>query len=146
MTCEYFFKNAKWVGALERNADSFAILRGRFSVSAPEKVTLHVLGLGFFKCYINGVCINPDSFLPLSSEYEAGCEPSGEIFSGHRVYVPEFDITSYVKEGENSIAIHYGGGGTPSASAPSDCRRSFTAFPSRERTVRSTLCPTRPAA
>ena len=110
MNQEFYFKNANWVGAKERDADTFSILRGRFNVEEYEKVTLNVLGLGFFKCYINGICINPDTFLPLSSEYEASCEPKDEVLTGHRVYVPQFDITNYVKVGNNVIVMQYGGG------------------------------------
>ena len=110
MKQEFYFKNAKWVGAKERDADTFSMLRGRFYVETYEKVTLNVLGLGFFKCYINGICINPDTFLPLSSEYEASCDPKNEVLAGHRVYVPQFDISKYVKAGDNVIAMQYGGG------------------------------------
>ena len=110
MNRAYFFKNAKWVGARECSTDTFSILRGRFDINEYEKVTLNVLGLGFFKCYINGECINPDTFLPLSSEYEASCEPKDEMLTGHRIYVPRFDISKYVKVGVNVIALQYGGG------------------------------------
>ena len=110
MNQDFYFKNDKWVGAKERDADTFSILRGRFYVEMYERVTLNVLGLGFFKCYINGICINPDTFLPLSSEYEASCEPKDEVLTGHRVYVPQFDITNYVKVGNNVIVMQYGGG------------------------------------
>ena len=110
MTCERFFKDAKWVGAAERDANDFFILRSKFQISFVKKVTANVLGLGFFKCYVNGVCINPDTFLPLSSDYEGGCDPEGEVLSGHRIYVPSFDITEFVREGENTIAVHFGGG------------------------------------
>ena len=110
MKQEFYFKNARWVGAKKRDADTFSILRGKFYVEKYEKVTLSVLGLGFFKCYINGICINPDTFLPLSSEYEASCEPKDEVLTGHRVYVTQFDISKYVKVGDNVIAVQYGGG------------------------------------
>jgi hypothetical protein len=110
MEGSYFFKNAAWVGKAERTPGTFAVLRGHFNISAIRKVTLNVLGLGFFKCYINGKCVNPDTFLPLSSDFEATCDPKGEILSGHRIYVPTFDITSFVTPGENVIAIHFGGG------------------------------------
>ena len=110
MTKEYYFGNAKWVGASERSYDGFSTLYGKFNIKEGAKVTLNVLGLGFFKCYINGRCINPDTFLPLSSEYEAVAQPMGEVFAGNRIYVPSFDITPYITEGENLIAIHYGGG------------------------------------
>lgn len=107
---EYFFKDAKWVCDNECTAKSFSVLRGHFYVSDIKSASLNVLGLGFFKCYINGQCINPDTFLPLSSEYEGSKYPKDEVFSGHRVYVPHFDITPFVLNGDNTIAIYYGGG------------------------------------
>lgn len=106
----YFFQSARWVGAPGRTADSFCVLRGHFHVESVQKAMLNVIGLGFFKCYINGHCINPDTFLPLSSEYEPGCDPVDEVLSGYRIYVPQFDITPFVHSGDNVIAIHYGGG------------------------------------
>lgn len=110
MDRSYFFKHAKWVGAAERTHTGFSVLRGHFDGTGANKVTLRVLGLGFFKCYINGICVNPDTFLPLSSDFEASCDPVGEVLSGHRVYVPCFDVTPYVKNGDNVIAVQYGGG------------------------------------
>lgn len=110
MTQEYYFGDAKWIGTADRTIKSFSLIRGRFYTDGKGSVTLNAIGLGFFKCYINGVCINPDSFLPLSSEYEDSCEPIGEKLSSHRVYVPTFDISKYVKAGENLIAMYFGGG------------------------------------
>ena len=110
MTQSDFFKDAIWVGKNNSNHTTFSVLRGHFTVNEIEKVTLNILGLGFFKCYINGICINPDTFLPLSSDFEAGCDPKDEVLSSHRIYVPQFDITSYVKKGDNVIVIHFGGG------------------------------------
>lgn len=110
MDRSFFFRDAVWVGRAERSADAFTVLRGRFTISEIERVTLNILGLGFFKCYINGKCINPDTFLPLSSDYEASCDPRDEVLSAHRVYVPSFDITPFVTLGENVIAVHFGGG------------------------------------
>ncbi len=110
MDMEYFFKNAKWVGMADIAPEKFSVVRGHFDASNASKVTLNVIGLGFFKCYINGKCINPDTFLPLSSEYESGCDPKDEILSGRRIYVPQFDITSFVHANDNVIDIHFGGG------------------------------------
>lgn len=110
MNKEYFFKNAKWVGASKRTEKTFLILKGQFFADNIKRASLNILGLGFFKCYINEQCINPDTFLPLSSEYENKNMPEGEIFSGKRTYVPSFDITSFVKNGENIITVHFGGG------------------------------------
>ena len=106
----YYFKHAKWMGSRERTTTGFSVLRGHFAATGAKKVTLRVLGLGFFKCYVNGTCINPDTFLPLSSDFEASCDPEGEVLSGHRVYVPAFDITALAREGDNLIAVQYGGG------------------------------------
>ena len=105
-----FFKNAKWVGSAQREHDSFTILRGCFTVGEFETVGIDVVGLGFFKCYINGTLINPDTFLPLSSDYENSCDPTDELITAHRIYVPHFDITPFVKKGVNTVAVHYGGG------------------------------------
>ena len=110
MTQEFFFKKAKWVGAPERTAETFSVLRSSFETNGVKKATLNVLGLGFFKCYINGKCINPDTFLPVSSDFENTCDPVDEVISGHRIYVPQFDVTEFLADGKNSLALHYGGG------------------------------------
>lgn len=110
MTQQHFFKHAKWVYDSEKSSTDFSVLRGVFFANDIVSANINVLGLGFFKCYINGICINPDTFLPLSSDFDNSCDPSNEILSGHRIYVPTFDITSFVKNGLNTIAIHYGGG------------------------------------
>ncbi len=110
MKKEYFFGKAKWIGAEERCTNTFSVLRGHFFVKEKAKATLNILGLGFFKCYINGVLINPDTFLPLSSDFEGSCDPIDEEISGHIIYVPSFDITDLINNGDNVIVIHYGGG------------------------------------
>lgn len=110
MNRQDFFKDAKWLSADGADSKTFLILRGEFSLGDVKSVKINVLGLGFFKCYINGECINPDTFLPLSSEYGKDGQPEGEIFSDCRVYVPSFDITPFVKRGKNTVAVHFGGG------------------------------------
>lgn len=105
-----FFRDARWVEASNADTIGFSVLRGSFCVKNAKKVTMNILGMGFFKCYINGHCINPDTFLPLSSEYDCYSESVGESLTGHRVYVPQFDITDFVQTGENVIAVHFGGG------------------------------------
>ena len=100
------FGEAKWV-----RGGNFPILRSHFTVKGVKKAMLRVLGLGFFHCYINGKEVTEDAFLPLSTDYEARDNyPTFETLTGHRIYVPEYDITSLLKEGENTIAILYGGG------------------------------------
>lgn len=110
MTQQDFFQNAKWVCLKENGNQKFAVLRGKFHIDNAEKVSLNIIGLGFFKCYTNGTCINPDTFLPLSSECGLNPPPNGEILSGQRIYVSQFDITPHVRTGENVIAVHFAGG------------------------------------
>ena len=40
MTQEHFFGHAKWVGASERDARGFSVLRGRFYADNPKKSPL----------------------------------------------------------------------------------------------------------
>ncbi|MBR6740335.1 MAG: family 78 glycoside hydrolase catalytic domain [Clostridia bacterium] len=104
------FLNAAWVGKAERSFGTFSVLRRRFSLDEFSTAELSVIGLGYFKCYVNGVLINPDTFLPVSSDFEDGCDPEGEVLTAHRIYVPRFDVAPYLRRGENVIVIHFGGG------------------------------------
>ena len=110
MTQRGMFQHARWLGAERADAPVY-ILRGRFSVERVRKATLRVLGLGFFHCFINGTRVGDDLFLPLNSSFEERPDfPPQEVLTGHRVYVPEYDITSLLREGDNVIAVHFGGG------------------------------------
>lgn len=89
----------------------FPVLRSRFCAHAVKKATLRVLGLGFFHCYINGKEISDDRFLPLSTDFEPRINyPTDEKLTGHRIYVPEYDVTELIRTGENVLALHFGGG------------------------------------
>ncbi len=116
------FGSAQWVcaGHYETNhaltpdpsgTPWFPILRSHFSVCEVKKATLRVLGLGFFHCYVNGQRISEDMFLPLSTNYEMQENyPIDEKQTGCRVYVPEYDVTEFLRNGENVLALHFGGG------------------------------------
>lgn len=115
MKQQEIFGDALWLSGYREekneNVSAFSVLRGRFYVEKIQKATLYVLGLGFFYCYINGQRVGDDLYLPLSTDYEARVDyPKDEVMSGHRIYVPSYDITHLLREGENSIAIHFGGG------------------------------------
>lgn len=89
----------------------FPILRSRFTAGNVRKATLRVVGLGFFHCYINGKEISDDRFLPLSTDFEPRKNyPVDEKLTGHRLYVPEYDVTHLIAPGENVLALHFGGG------------------------------------
>ncbi len=111
MTQEKIFGEALWVGARETGVEKIFVLRGKFSLKRVKKATLRVLGLGLFYCYINGERVSDDLFMPLNSEYEPRNNfPIDEKLSGFRIYLPEYDVAHLLKEGENTIAIHFGGG------------------------------------
>ena len=116
------FGSAQWVCAgaytgssmkeLDQNGvPYFPILRSAFKAYGVKKATLRVIGLGFFHCYINGREVTEDRFLPLSTDFEARNNyPVDEKLTGHRVYVPEFDVTELIDEGSNVLTLHFGGG------------------------------------
>ncbi len=109
MTQKEMFGKAIWVEPAEKTG--FPILRRVFRIGGFDRVTLRVAGLGFFHAYINGREVNDSAFLPLNSDFEERKDyPVGEKLFGHRLIVPEFDITEAVREGENLLAVHFGGG------------------------------------
>lgn len=122
MTIFEMFGAAKWVSAgiyqdgNPRTLDAgglpnFPILRSCFSVTGVKRASLRVVGLGFFECYINGNRVSSDFYLPHSTDYEPrGNTPKDEMLTGHRLYVPEYDISDMLQDGENVIALHFGGG------------------------------------
>lgn len=111
MTQKEMFSAAEWLGAADYTQNKFFALCGRFTVDNVKTATLRVLGLGFFHCYINGERVGNDLFLPLNTDFETRENfPVGETVSGHRIYVPEYDITPMLRDGENTIVIHFGGG------------------------------------
>jgi len=111
MTQQEMFGSAVWLCAKECTNTDIFVLRGCFSLSRVKKATLRVLGLGFFHCYLNGTRVGDDLFLPLNSEYGARENfPTGELLSDFRTYVPEYDVTALLREGENTLTIHFGGG------------------------------------
>jgi len=104
------FHNAIWVTCRDEAQDAY-ILRGHFTVQKPAKAMIRVVGLGFFHCYINGQRVGEDLFLPLNSEYEPRKDyPVEEKLTGHHVYVPEYEITPLLRDGDNVITIHFGAG------------------------------------
>lgn len=95
----------------ENGVPHFPVLVRKFDVSAVTKATLRVVGLGFFHAYINGTEVTEDQFLPWSTDYEERDNwPTDEKLTGHRLLVPEYDVTKLLKEGENELRVHFGGG------------------------------------
>lgn len=113
MNQKEIFGNSIWVTAphCENRPEGAYILRSKFEIKSMKHAKLYVLGLGFFHCYINGKKVGEDEFLPLNTDYEPRRDcPREEKLMHHRVYVPVYDITDMLKEGENVLALHFGGG------------------------------------
>lgn len=121
MTQSEMFGKAVWLSAqsfpdaeVEKGgAAHFPILRSEPTIPDTEiyKATLRVVGLGYFHCYLNGTRISDDEFMPIYSDFEPRDNyPTGEKLTGHRLYVPEYDVTRLIKNGKNALCIHFGGG------------------------------------
>ena len=110
MKKEQLFGNAKWIAASVDNIDCGIVIRRAFLTEDLESARLRVIGFGTFVAYMNGERISDDYFLPLNSEYEKCNMPVGEELSGFRTYVTEYDVTDMMREGENVLALHLGGG------------------------------------
>ncbi len=106
-------KQAKWIST--GGVCNTPLLRKNFVLPSIKQAKILVAGFGFYEIYINGKKISEDKFVSLSTDYakRTGIEFGGHPFEeelGHRLYCPEYDVTSYLKEGKNSICIMMGPG------------------------------------
>ncbi len=134
MTHQEIFGKAKWVGGDREYPQQ--LLRGKFNAAKAKSAKLTITGLGFFAFYINGRIVTPDRFMPAWTDYErASCitrrrregneVPSWEWYKNEEHYERDFpitdetrnrlgcmqyDVTDFINEGENTIAISLGGG------------------------------------
>ena len=108
MKHQEIFGSAIWVGAKE--TDICPLIRTNFELSEEvEKATLYILGLGTYVFYVNGKSVTTDLFQPINSNYEHRDFPKGEIMAV-RSYVNEYDVTSCIKKGRNTVATMLGNG------------------------------------
>ncbi|MBQ7335193.1 MAG: family 78 glycoside hydrolase catalytic domain [Clostridia bacterium] len=103
------FGRAKWIGADEKSASASLLVRRCFTTNKKSRAKLKLIGLGTFEVYINGKRVSEDCFLPLNSEYENIDCPNGEKLA-YRIYATEYDVSSYLKNGENVLAVLLGFG------------------------------------
>ena len=87
---------------------------GKFYADAAKESEIVICGLGFFRLYINGKRVSVDVFAPVTSFYHAqnNCyctEKFGEEMKS-RIYAVRYDISPYVRGGENEIAVVTGPG------------------------------------
>lgn len=106
------FEQAKW---LQFNKDYETVfVRHHFSLSSKKKVVLRIIGLGFFKLWVNGKSVTKNLYNQLFTTYNRrdlskGLFPTDADMKT-RIYYNEYDITSYVNCGENLLAVSLGNG------------------------------------
>ena len=88
--------------------------KGRFIAEAGAKTEITVVGLGFFKLFVNGKDAVPDRLMPVTSFYHMHSplycfDRFGEEMKS-RINVLRFDISSLVTAGENEVAALVGPG------------------------------------
>ncbi len=104
--------NARFLEASEKCvAPSF---RGTFNSSGAKSASITICGLGFFELYINGQRVSDEVLVPVDSHYHhyEDCECFklyGEEL-GFRIYCVKYDITKYLAEGKNVVAVNVGPG------------------------------------
>ncbi len=110
--------NAKFVEASEKCvAPSF---RGTFNANNAKSAKITICGLGFFELYINGRRVSDEVLVPVDSHYhrydESMCHEESENMKlygeelGYRIYCVRYDITDYLVNGKNAIAVNVGPG------------------------------------
>ena len=108
MQFQEVFGSAKWICA--DNPDICPVFRKSFMLDRiPEQAELTILGYGGFVFYVNGRRASEDLFLPHNSEFELRPMPDGQILSP-RAYAYRYDITPYLTEGKNTLAVILGNG------------------------------------
>lgn len=90
------------------------VFTAKFNADCKNKTEITVCGLGFFYLYINGKRVGGDVFAPVTSfyhDYDGCCNRVnfGEYMKS-RIYAEKYDITEYVKDGENTLAVFTGFG------------------------------------
>ncbi len=104
---------AKWIGmGIPRHP--FVITR-TFAVHDLHRAQITVACFGTFVLTVNGRRVGEELYLPLTTDYEErrGIVYGGTVFDeqlAHRLYCPQFDITDYLHEGENTLQFSVAGG------------------------------------
>ena len=104
--------NAKWISAAP--ACQSPVFTRRFEAGNVTGAVLYITGLGYFEARINGQPVTEDRFLPLVTDYEPRdltkfAYPLHDTTT-HRIYYSRFDVTSLLRDGENTLTVQLGNG------------------------------------
>ena len=112
MTHRELFGAARWL--MPSGSPDAALFRKTFTLRGAADARITICGLGYFILYLNGRRVGTDEFVPPVSDYHARPDlalayPLNDRQS-HRIYCMRYDVTNYLTDGENSIAVMVGGG------------------------------------
>lgn len=115
MTHNEIFGNARWI--MPQEDLTSAIFRSTFNLDNTENPTnINICGLGYFVLYINGRRVSDDELVPAYSDYIPRNReimkleyPLSDVMD-NRNYCISYDISDFVRQGENIIGVMLGGG------------------------------------
>lgn len=104
--------NGKWI-CTDPSVETPMFVK-HFSIYNAKRVTLSITGLGYFFYLINGNRVSNDLFTPAQTDYaprntENFLYPIHDRFT-HKVFYLTYDITNFVKKGENTLSVVVGNG------------------------------------
>lgn len=106
---------ARWIAPDRKSASP--VIRREFLIGSGEdtsRAKLYITGLGFFEAYLNGRKLGDEYFQPLQTDYEPRAfdvitYPCRDRFT-HKIFYLCYDVSPYLKSGENLLEIRLGGG------------------------------------
>lgn len=112
MDCRTEIQNAKWI--IAKGETGSPVIEKRFVCSDPTHCRIAVTSLGYFILYVNGRRVGEEYFVPANSLFHERDHgrmtfPVFDRFT-YRCYYTVYDLSSYVREGENLLEIALGSG------------------------------------
>ena len=107
-----FGKNAKWLACGKEI--SAPIIIKTFTAKDVQSAVIDICGLGYYELFINGQRVGNEFFKPAVSDYSERdfthfAYPLPDRTS-HTIYYNTHDLTAYLKDGENVLAVLLGNG------------------------------------
>jgi alpha-L-rhamnosidase len=105
-------KQSKWIGCGKEFSAPFVIKK--FTAKQGERAVIDICGLGYYELFINGVRVGEEFFKPAVSDYSERDFTTYDYplpdKTSHTIYYNTYDVTAYIKEGENELAVLLGNG------------------------------------
>lgn len=90
------------------------ILRKKFNIILKDRAIVNVCGLGFFELYINGMKVSDEIMTPVRTDYDTVFYYDLQYpylgTTEKSVHYLTYDVTNYLKDGENIAEIWLGNG------------------------------------